>query len=158
MQDIWANLLANAADPRGLNRVLPSFTTILKDLTSWDVKFLDALVRQAERRAAKEKVTSLSLPTFEFYPHDLQTAADAAKLGYTVKELLKDKQKRDEESRAISLSMDTLHRLGLLTRNYSTQQSSDHPTALVVTHTLSLTMLCIEFVRACRKPKASKTK
>jgi hypothetical protein len=32
MQAVWANLLANASDPRLINRVLPSFPGILKEL------------------------------------------------------------------------------------------------------------------------------
>jgi hypothetical protein len=156
LQTIWANLLANAADPREVNRVPPSFTTVLKDLTSWDVKFLDALVRQAETRVSEDGLPNGPLEIVEFYPPDLQSAADAAKRGYDVEELLTDKRKRDEEARTIGLSMDTLNRLGLIHRNYSAQQSSDYPTGLVVSHTLSLTTLCLEFVRACRQPKESK--
>lgn len=40
----WASLLANAADPRVSGFVEPSFPTILRDLTSREVKFLDAFV------------------------------------------------------------------------------------------------------------------
>ena len=43
MQERWANLLANAADPRHQNEVAPTFPIILKELTSREVKFLDAL-------------------------------------------------------------------------------------------------------------------
>ena len=43
LQTVWANLLANAADPRQEGKVLPSFPAILKELTSRDVKFLDML-------------------------------------------------------------------------------------------------------------------
>jgi hypothetical protein len=43
LQDTWANLLANAADPRQTTPVTASFTTILKDFTIREVKFLDAL-------------------------------------------------------------------------------------------------------------------
>jgi Abortive infection alpha len=43
MQEIWANLLANAADPRQADKVLPAFISILKDLTPSDAKFLTAI-------------------------------------------------------------------------------------------------------------------
>lgn len=49
LQTIWAKLIANAADPRNISPVLPCFPTTLKDLTSRDVKFLDALYRNASR-------------------------------------------------------------------------------------------------------------
>ncbi len=117
---------------------------------------LDALVRQAEGRVAEDGSPNAPLEILEFYPPDLQNAADAAKLGYDVEELLTDKRKRDEEARTVGLCMDTLNRLGLTHRNYSTQQSSDYATGLVISHTLSLTTLCVEFVRACRQPTESK--
>jgi Abortive infection alpha len=153
LQEIWANLLANAADPRSPDRVLPSFITILKDLTSWDVKFLDALVRHAERRTTKDKVTKASLEMYRFGPYELQAAAE--KLGYPIEELLTDKQKRDEEARAFSLGLDTLNRLGLITRNDSTPQLEDFSSG-AVSFTISLSTLCVEFVRVCSKPRASK--
>jgi len=43
LQEIWANLLANAADPRHSSPVAPSFAKILGELTSREVKFLEAL-------------------------------------------------------------------------------------------------------------------
>src|SRR5580658_6894241 len=45
MQDTWANLLANASDPRKLNEVPPSFPAMLKELGPREVKFLDALYK-----------------------------------------------------------------------------------------------------------------
>jgi hypothetical protein len=43
LQDTWANLLANAADPRNQNPVMPSFHAMLKELTSREVLFLEAI-------------------------------------------------------------------------------------------------------------------
>ncbi len=43
LQNTWANLLANAADPRRITSVEPAFVGILKELSSREVKFLDAL-------------------------------------------------------------------------------------------------------------------
>jgi hypothetical protein len=48
MQEVWANLLANAADPQQANNVLPSFVETLKDLGPRDAKFLDLLYRDYE--------------------------------------------------------------------------------------------------------------
>jgi hypothetical protein len=48
MQDIWANMLANAADPRHNDAVSVVFPTILKELTSKDARFLDALYNAIE--------------------------------------------------------------------------------------------------------------
>jgi len=46
IQHTWANLLANAADPRQRHRVEPSFVQILRELSPREVKFLDSLYKQ----------------------------------------------------------------------------------------------------------------
>ena len=43
IQELWANLIANAADPRGGVIVRESFVPALRQLTSADVHFLDKL-------------------------------------------------------------------------------------------------------------------
>jgi hypothetical protein len=43
LQNMWANLLANAADPRQLRSVTVAFPAILKELRSTDARFLDGL-------------------------------------------------------------------------------------------------------------------
>jgi Abortive infection alpha len=43
MRKRWANLLANAADPREQRPVVSSFVSALNDLSSRDARFLDAL-------------------------------------------------------------------------------------------------------------------
>lgn len=48
LQKTWANLLANAADPRSVNPVAPSFVFILKELGSREVKFLETLYTNTE--------------------------------------------------------------------------------------------------------------
>jgi hypothetical protein len=47
LQDTWANLLANSADPRQINPVSPTFAGILKELTARDVRFIDAVYNEA---------------------------------------------------------------------------------------------------------------
>jgi hypothetical protein len=49
IQQLWANLLANAADPRQQNHALPAFPNILKELTTREARFLDALLNQASK-------------------------------------------------------------------------------------------------------------
>jgi hypothetical protein len=45
LQTMWANILANAADPRGTKTIEPIFIEMLKGLTSREVRFLDVLTR-----------------------------------------------------------------------------------------------------------------
>jgi hypothetical protein len=47
LQDIWANLLANATDRRDYAPVAPSFPNVLRNLSAQEVKFLDALYTHA---------------------------------------------------------------------------------------------------------------
>jgi hypothetical protein len=53
IQDIWANLLANAIDPRELTQVRAMFPAILRDLVHRDVKFLDVLYADACKKRAE---------------------------------------------------------------------------------------------------------
>src|SRR5437764_1273630 len=50
LQKTWANLMANAADPRELKLVSVGFHSALKELTGREVKFLDTLYFEASRR------------------------------------------------------------------------------------------------------------
>jgi hypothetical protein len=52
MQDIWANLIANAADPRKRQTILPTFVAILKELTPAHAVLLDALYKDALKKAS----------------------------------------------------------------------------------------------------------
>ena len=51
LQDVWANLLANATDPRELTPVGPMFSNILRNFGTREVRFLDALYTDAIKRA-----------------------------------------------------------------------------------------------------------
>jgi hypothetical protein len=46
LQEMWANLLANAADPRKLHNVIPVYVTIAKDLSIREVVFLQFLYKR----------------------------------------------------------------------------------------------------------------
>jgi hypothetical protein len=61
----WAYLLANAADPRSLRNILPSFPAILKDLTPNDAIFLDRLYEH-------QKEVKLSLEYDALWHHSLE--------------------------------------------------------------------------------------
>jgi Abortive infection alpha len=52
LQETWANLVANAADPRKVNEVSPSFANVLKELTWREVKFLDRINQEMEQPSA----------------------------------------------------------------------------------------------------------
>jgi hypothetical protein len=60
MQEMWANLLANAADPRKIAPVAATFPAILRELSARDVRFLDAI----------EKDRAKHVHTFDFLTED----------------------------------------------------------------------------------------
>jgi hypothetical protein len=53
MQEVWANLLANAADPRRVAPVAATFPVILRELSLHNVRLLNAIDRHIAERAAK---------------------------------------------------------------------------------------------------------
>ena len=53
LQERWANLLANAADPEHRTSVLPSFSPILSELTSPQARLLSVLYQETAARVAK---------------------------------------------------------------------------------------------------------
>jgi hypothetical protein len=156
LQDIWANLLANAATPLRTYPILPSFAPILKELTSADVKFLDALVIQAEE-CSRHASPCPPLTSMNFGPMQLQEAFDASGLGRPVEELLANTpqaaQWREDEVCTIGVVLDTLQRNGLIKKNYfSNKQRTGEACSIVTSSGVSLTDLAVRFVMACRKP------
>lgn len=51
LQALWANLLANAADPREKDAIRTAFISIMKELTSRDARFLEVLGRVYQNRS-----------------------------------------------------------------------------------------------------------
>jgi hypothetical protein len=49
IQELWANLLATAADPRHASSVVPSFPTVLRELRHIDAKWLEGLYNNTRR-------------------------------------------------------------------------------------------------------------
>jgi hypothetical protein len=63
LQKTWANLLANAADPRQLKPVLPSFAGVLKELRAPDVKFLDVYYTDLLSRCHPDVSAAADIPS-----------------------------------------------------------------------------------------------
>jgi hypothetical protein len=68
IQEKWANLLANAADPRAGNEVLPSFVAILKELTPAHATLLMHCYEDVHKKAGptpKLGITGVAYEMFE---------------------------------------------------------------------------------------------
>jgi hypothetical protein len=148
----WAALLANAADPRETNRVLPVFPIILRELTSRDARFLDNFY---ERFHGKDSGPKDALSIFnsipdleELYPRD----------GFFVQPL--DELTPEEQSAPgyLDVTLDTLERTNLIAKTYMSSNYPDDPPRDIlapVFHAYVLTGLGMMFVRACRAPRGA---
>ena len=139
LQDTWANLLANAADPRQRSRVEPSFAAILRLLSAREVQFLDELVKQLN-----------GLTTIKLSLRDLINTFERAGLTHsplnTGDHHLRDLYDllRGEDRAECMLMMEILELNRILVMESG---NIDNPGYRVTT-------LGVAFVRACQKPTA----
>jgi hypothetical protein len=140
IQDMWANLLANAADSETRAPVRPMYVTILKDLTSREARLLNALALDGWSGPI-----SLS--------HATKVAADCGLI--------------DQDKDAYSLvasALDVLSRQGLV--RFVTQSVPQHTNVtdedgtqdyqlvdVDVSYGYQITHLAAAFLKACRAPK-----
>lgn len=59
MQERWANLLANAADPSVTITMSPAYADILRQLTSEEAQLLDLILKELQRKALAAKPTEV---------------------------------------------------------------------------------------------------
>jgi hypothetical protein len=153
MQERWANLLANAADPRDQTEVLPSFPTILKELTPRDAMFLsnfydDFSSPTSERHSFTNRGGYSETELSAFYPQkgfepvalDEETSPDRVPVGGYLR-----------------LTLNTLERNGLVQKVYMSAAGREEPgdSLVPVIHDYEITSLGEFFIRACRPPQAS---
>jgi hypothetical protein len=157
LQDRWANLLANAADPTETCSVAPSFPEILKELTARDVQLLDALFVEAVGRHEKGSgTTALGDVAFSF--DDIHKAfSDAGLSRYKVGQWLSAREAQHDDVRTdisdIHFILDTLERNSLFVKKPEKfQVVIDAPIELDFHYSFS--ELGLRFVRACREPKS----
>jgi Abortive infection alpha len=158
LQDIWANLLANAADPRERNKIHPSFPAILKELTAQDVKFLDALYNAA-LELGKGTHYTLSLDRVPIDPRSLQAIYSAAGLANArppQDEWLEMTQQSDlNDFREMQVSMNTFEREGIIAKVYEMPIRDGNTNTYALGMAYSFTSLGASFVAACQAPKAN---
>jgi hypothetical protein len=154
IQDIWANLLASAANPTEAGTVYPSFPTILKELTARDVKFLDALFTEAleasqlGRNRRVEDVLLLPARTRDIYAQSCMGKCLADLHGIELHEFL------GIEASGRHLSMNTFERNNILVKNYGVVKTGlDNDSELGIAY--SFTNLGACFVTACRGPQGA---
>ncbi len=125
MQDMWANLLANAANPNG-GSIPPVFTKILSELSPNDALFLDRFADAPES------------PFGMSYPEPLLTQFHP-----------------NPDPHAVQITLDTLRRGQLLSQHFAMSVPGDPSpiggsTPIAPTYTIS--DLGTAFIKACRAP------
>jgi hypothetical protein len=160
LQDIWANLLANAGDPRQSNSVMASFPAMLKELGGQEVKFLDALYENAN--AKLQGVWYFD--AIAQMPYDMKELMDIyVSCGLTRSESLflvtgdadgpSPDQKKDQGE--FHLMLDVIRRQDLVRDvTYSDPNGvwTDTPANTPIRTQFHITMLGAAFVKACRPP------
>ena len=146
IQDMWANLLANAADPAEHNQVLPSFVTILKDLTARDAGFLNNFYEEWVSKPYNEHGLEYTSP---YLLKHLPTTASSSEPRYP----------NVPTSHTLELTLSILERSGLLIKHTRLIKSGvsingDEAQQVVsnVFYDYQLTVIGESFVVACRSP------
>lgn len=171
LQEIWADLLANAADPRQNNPVLPSFPQILKEFTSREAHFLDALYKQVSdsnnlrgRRYLDEgftrddlledyanaglsrqhRLSGLSVAEFREGGDDLQS--DLSEFAATIDVLKRNQILRESET------PDPIDLSGVMKEFNQGRGRLPQSLKTTTTKRYYLTDLGTQFIKACRAP------
>ncbi len=153
LQDIWANMLANAAagNDRGPG-VEPVFPLILKELGIQEVKFLDQLYNEAIRRSVERRA---KLPGFKMEPsfniYDLKNVYLQAT---SRKDSIETNQLDANQQQEFRLSVDIIMRNRLLDELYDLVDNR-HEQRQEVGSIYRLSALGTRFIRACRTPKTA---
>jgi hypothetical protein len=167
LQDIWANLLTNAADPHQTSPVVPSFTTVLKELTSRDVKLLDAIYQHTEtgirRNFAPLGAEEHNFPQLQWREilrmyAELRLSRQPKITSITEGEWNDNREDFEADARNFRLSMETLIRNKLLEERIPASRFLPPNNIGVATPAITCyyrTDFGMAFVAACRAPQVS---
>jgi len=159
LQTTWANMLANAADPRTPGFVEPSFPTILKDLTSREVRFLDALFTALRSEGGAHTFPTADVQLLE---HNLKKIFDKAGLSEVPMSAqpvppgeIHGEYMVEADRMGFYMCMDTVIRNRLLAPRVQTHSHDALTASGQAFETYSLTALGRTFIRACQPPPKS---
>jgi hypothetical protein len=166
LQSKWAAMLANSADPRGLNQVHPAFPSILKELSPGEVKFLDALY---EGRTSSRHPSVLSeMALLQIYAGTGLAGPDLPVHAQSSIQFQTETVRTEREKFSVALEILLKHKL--LERISKPQPITYDPARVPYpqrssravkfeiksTELISFTRLGVAFVKACQTPPPSK--
>lgn len=161
LQDRWAALLSNAANPERRDTIAPYFVDMLRSLSSSDARLLDRICQEAwwimrymdypaSGTPSKVKVGTAHV-LFSYYCEVNELPGGS--LPHAPSDDVGDYLELDEVPLQFSISMNNLIRLGLLVESDGPTdppvQAQPHPLAQRGVHYF-VTALGFAFVRACR--------
>jgi Abortive infection alpha len=159
LQEIWANMLANAANPETPDAVAPSFPGILKEMRPVDVKFLATLYEEfvlkfldGNTTLANANSTSISYKSFDYvmkkaglqrrdkYYQNRRTEKDAYMAAVHA------------DSRELTFILNTLQRQRIIEQEYGVTDGHREG-SVEIGSAWRISELGLRFVEACRPPK-----
>lgn len=146
LQEQWANLLANAADPRNESQDLASFVQILKQLSSRDAKLLQVLYKETRGSMIEPNI----------WQHYVVSGLSRVKdVFISPSEGAQHSGDLTADYRDFGVTLDRLLYLRLLDREIREIQVEPHIERTRKEMEFNLTNLGEAFVRACTRPKVS---
>lgn len=182
IQELWANLLSNAANPDGTDPVHRIYISILTDLTPGEAKFLRRLDEAALEQMAKapewHRPPVRPLPFGSFEVSDLIYNAEKAGLVNEVvipntPEELDKPLEADKKRMAVQHATDALVHHGLLQKSReplplnpplsqmlsaARQRYKPEPIHIDTEDIYDLTQLAFDFIKACSTPSTTVSK
>ena len=140
LQEKWANLLVNAAHPTPNLEVQPTFVTILAELTPSQAFLLDALYRDATKKAERKSL----IEDVQYSIFDLKLLHEPPTVppGQYVIAVTND----------FAVMVEVLKRLGLVVEAQDQKASPAATRGLLGASKFSLSHLGSAFIKACQPP------
>jgi hypothetical protein len=145
LSERWAALLANAAAHDGDEKVLPSFPTLLRQISPVDARALDHLFSVHDR-----------ISSGEIAPEEFNVGTDRADrlVPWGIEPAELHRVLGLQSSDAVGVSLDNLVGLGLVEREPLMRMSEQHVLVPTIPGGVRLSQLGVRFIRACQPPRA----
>lgn len=158
LQDRWASLLANAANPANADGIPASFVNILRELSPRQAKYLDALYDYAQKRSDLEldrTLESIGFSHLDFVRvfSEIGLARYPTSQHYSAAEWRREDVKADRAEREVALDVFHRHRIMVEVYDLGEERFTIQPRQPELDSEVHFTALGAQFVATCRPPK-----